>query len=208
MLAGLVALCGCDYLHDRANDLGDTVRLNVGAGIGLAVDAHLTDWISPGIGVASYTYNFGWDDRRVHGTWVESDVINTPRLAYEMLADEYETTASDRVDEEQFIAKLALSSLNLPNERWIRSGGEVTVEYFSLFNFGSIGERQRAHSLTGHLLEGDAEVRVVDESPWRRAFVEIGATAVFAHARIGWNPLETIDLVAGLFGLDPAGDDR
>jgi hypothetical protein len=199
---------GCAWAERRALDLGDCFRAVVGGGLGLSIDAQATDYVSPGIGVASYTRNFGWFDREVHGAWLESDVINTPRLAYEGLADEFAQAGREQLDEQGFVARLALSSLNLPNERWIRSGGVVRVEHFALFNFFGVGSKQRAWWLADLLVEPGDSVTTPSKSVWQAGFVEVGATAVIVHARVGVNLLEFVDLVCGLVGLDPAGDDE
>lgn len=203
----LPACCGCAWLGDRGYDLADCVRTSVGGGLGLAVDAHLSDFLSPGVGVASYVRCYGWFDREIHGGWTESYVINTPRLAYEALADEYAQSSAEQLDREAVIARLALSSLNLPNERWIRRGGVVRVEHFALFNFADAGERQRAWWLADLLVEPRDVVMTPVKSMWQRGWVEVGVTAAVLHGRAGFNPLEFVDLLAGLIGFDPAGDD-
>ena len=124
VLAGL-ACGGCTWAERRMLDFGDCFRTTAGVGFGLAVDAQVTDFVSPGVGVASLTWNYGWFDREIHGAWNESNVINTPRLAYESFSDEFEQSSRSQLDEQGFVARLALSSLNLPNERWIRRGSVV-----------------------------------------------------------------------------------
>jgi len=44
-------------------------------------------------------------------------------------------------------------------------------------------------------------------SPWRIADLEVGVFAGFVGLRLGLSPGELVDLLAGLVGLDPAGDD-
>ena len=191
----------------RGLDFADMFKANAGIGLGLTFDVHISDYISPGIGVASYTWNFGYDTRDVYGFWEESDVINTPRLAFELLAEEYEATPSDQLDPEDFLARLALSSLNLPNERWIRSSGVVTVEFFSLFNFRDLSSDNKLKSLTGHILTQGDDARLPEKTVWERSFIEVGGTAGFVSARIGFNPAEFVDFLAGFAGFDPADDD-
>jgi hypothetical protein len=204
LAAGSCAPVG-GYFAARGLDLADCFKLSVGLGIGLAADVHVTDYMAPGLGIASYTANLGWDDRRVNGVWLESDVINTPRLAYEWAYED--SLAADSEDSSQrLLTGLALASLTLPNERWIRKGSRVTVEYFSLFNFGGLGERMAARSLAGVLLGHGEQADDPGRSFWQKCFLEAGATAGVVHARVGWNPLETIDFLLGWIGLDPAGD--
>ncbi len=76
------------YFDARALDLADCAKANVGVGIGLTADAKATDVMAPGIGIVSYTVNFGHESRKVNGVWLENIVINTPRFAYEAVARE------------------------------------------------------------------------------------------------------------------------
>ncbi len=46
------------------------------------------------------------------------------------------------------------------------------------------------------------------QDPWRRADVEVGATAGVVSLRLGFSPGHLVDFLAGIVGLDPAGDDR
>ena len=203
-----LGLASCGYVHDRAMDLADCFKVNAGVGVGLALDLKLTDYVSPGVGIASYTWNAGWDDRRVHGVWIESDVINTPRIAYEVLFTDYDDSPNSGGDTESLVLDLALSSLNLPNERWLVVGREVSVEFFSLFNFENADDRQIRTTITGRLVDPAEEARIVDKDVWQRGFVEIGVTAGLVHARAGFNPLQFVDFLLGWFSLDVAGDDR
>ena len=138
LLLALLASCEAlgEYASARLLDLGDCVKLSAGGGIGLTVDAKATTYMSPGLGFASYLYVVGWDSRDVHGFWLASDVVNTPRLAYEWFSEEYQETPPEAFDEALFLGRLALTSMALPAERWIRHEDVVTVEYFSLFNCG------------------------------------------------------------------------
>ena len=208
----LVATVGCapigGYLGARAMDLADCVKGNVGVGIGLTADVHLTDFMAPGLGIVSYTANAGYDDRNVNGVWLESIVINTPRFAFETVARDYEETPSDEnLEGGVLISQLALRSLLLPNERWIRENGELTVEYYTLFNIGGLGRDFRATALTGLLQRPGERPKTPEKTIWDEAFFEAGATLGVVEARAGINPLQFLDFLAGIFGFDPADDD-
>lgn len=214
LLTAVMLSVGCSsvgrYLGARAMDLADCVKGNVGAGIGLTVDAHVTDYIAPGVGIVSYTANFGYEDRTINGTWLESLVINTPRFAYETVFQAYEE-AEESPDKELegsvVMSQLAMRSLLLPNERWIRKDDELTVDYYTLLNIAGLGRRNRATALTG-LLRRPGEIPTVREKTgWQIGFLEVGGTLGFVEARAGFNPLELVDFLAGVFGWDPAGDD-
>jgi hypothetical protein len=59
----------------------------------------------------------------------------------------------------------------------------------------------------GHL-HADIPDLLAYEDPWRRADVEVGVTAGVLSLRAGFSPGQLVDFLAGLVGLDPAGDDR
>lgn len=204
----LALLPACSWLERRARDGADCFRIAAGVGIGLGVEAHATDWVSPGLGIVTYTQNVGWLDRGVHGIWLESDVITTPRLAYESIGAELESQASKRSERSSNLLRLAISGLNLPNERWIRCHGVTSVEYYALINAAELGKAGHATWLTDLLVEPGAPIFVTRRSVWQRGCFEIGATVLIAHGRLGFNPFEFVDFLGGLVGLDLAGDDR
>ena len=207
-VVALVSGAGCAYGADRMQDLADCFRLSAGYGLGLTASAQVTDWFSPGVGAASRTQTFGFLDRDVHGAWEESDVIQTPRLAYEGLALQLSEQSREQMDEGGVIARLALDSLNLPNERWVRTGGRIRVEQFALFNVMRSAVPEGSSWLAGLVVEPGDVVLTPVKDVWQSSFVELSGTVVAVHARLGFNPMQCVDFLAGLFGFDPAGDDR
>lgn len=205
---GLLVSAGCAYGAARVQDLADCFRLSAGYGLGLTASAQVTDWFSPGVGAASRTQTFGFLDRDVWGAWEESDVIQTPRLAYEGFALQLSEQSLEQMDEGGVITRLALDSLNLPNERWVRTGGRIRVEQFALFNVMRSPVSDGSSWLAGLVVEPGDVVLAPVKDVWQSSFVELSATAVAVHARIGFNPMQCIDFLAGLFGCDPAGDDQ
>jgi hypothetical protein len=162
--------------------------------------------MSPGVGFVSYSVNVGQLDRQVLGIWEESDVITTPRIAFEVFSEDYLGNTSERLEERGLLTQLALQSLNLPNERWIRTeDGRLTVEYFAMFNF--FGEPVAADAWTGILRNPGELYSVRERSIWERDTVGAGVTLGVVHVRVGWSFLQTCDFLAGLVGFDPAGDD-
>ncbi|MGA0870950.1 MAG: hypothetical protein ACO3UM_18640 [Planctomycetota bacterium] len=212
LIAASLGLCllhagGCTYGAARARDFADCFRVSVGGGLGLTASVQATDWFSPGIGAASRTWNFGYLDRDTHGSWVESCVIQTPRLAYQGLALRLEEQSREQMDEDGVLTRLALDSLNLPHERWVRTGGRVRVEQFALFNPLRASDDFDSSWLGGFLVEPGDVVLAPVKDVWQSSFLEVGGTVALIHARVGFSPLQLADFVAGLFGFDPAGDD-
>ena len=196
------------YFDARALDLADCAKANVGVGIGLTADAKATDVMAPGIGIVSYTVNFGHESRKVNGVWLENIVINTPRFAYEAVAREInETPADEELNGPMVVSQLAFRSVLLPNERWIRKDDELTVEYYTLFNIGGFGRENRATALAGLLRRTGETPRELEKTVWQASSFEVGATLGVIEARVGINPMEILDFLVGIFGLDLAGDD-
>jgi len=63
----LLAGCSSQELRNRGQDLSESLRCRVGAGVGLYAEAQITSWIHPAIGFAdanlSPRYTIGWDPR-------------------------------------------------------------------------------------------------------------------------------------------------
>jgi hypothetical protein len=67
--------------------------------------------------------------------------------------------------------------------------------------------RDGGYDRLGHLHVNLGDLLAYDD-PWRRADLEVGVTAGIVSLRIGLSPGHLVDLLAGIVGLDPAGDDR
>ncbi|GEM_PF-2712881 len=219
-ILGLLALSlaflpGCGavgaWFRRRGLDLLDCVKANVGVGLGLEADARLTDWFAPGLGFAARTWNFGWEDRNLYGSWEEWNVVNTPRAVWEAnVGDIEESTTEPGYDPRWSVARLAMASVFLANERWIRKPGTgvVRIELYSLFNFAPIPTFIRAADPRRSMIRSGETAVINRKSIWDQGWIELGVTPVFLHVRAGLNPFQMVDFLFGMVGLDPAGDDR
>jgi hypothetical protein len=81
------------------------------------------------------------------------------------------------------------------------------VEYYTLFNIGGFGRENRATALAGLLRRTGETPRELEKTVWQASSFEVGATLGVIEARVGINPMEILDFLVGIFGLDPAGDD-
>jgi len=213
LLIASVLATGCQafdrYLHLRWLDAVDCAKANIGFGLGLAVDARVTDYFAPGLGFISYTRNYGWDDRYTFGTWEECVVIATPREVWEAVGGSEEERETEGVSLGLRLFRLATASVFLANERWLRrEDGQPTVEYYSLFNFSPTSVFTRATGPKAYFLkEGEVET-LRYKGFWDAGWLEVGATVGIFHGRLGVNLFQIVDFAAGLIGLDPAGDDR
>ena len=198
------------YLENRGLDAADCVKLNVGVGYGLTVDAHVTDWVSPALGIRSHVWCVGYEDREILGLWEEELIVNTPRAAWESIYPPDPPVDAPEMLHGSRTGALMLSSLLLANERWIRDpgSGEVSVQFASLFNLGRTGEMLRAGGGGTTMLGEGQRPEQRHLRFWRQGFVELGVTLVAVEARAGVNVFELVDFAVGLVGLDPANDDR
>lgn len=80
---------------------------------------------------------------------------------------------------------------------------EVGLPTSAVLSAGALndGRGARAFHLHANLAEALAD------RPFRRADVEVGVALGFFSIRVGFSPGELLDLIAGLFGFDPAEDD-
>jgi len=200
------------YGVNRVLDLGDCIKGNVGYGVGLTLEIKATDWFAPGLGYMSYQKVFGWDCRGRFGAWEEWVVINTPRSVWELSFGENAGPGgleSNNQPSTVSMVKLALASVFLANERWVREPftKKVSIELYSLFNFSNLSKYWRLVDPSNTLLEKGEIAEITEKRIWEKGFVEIAATLGFVHFRVGMNLFESIDFIFGFFGLDLAGDD-
>ncbi|MEZ5987674.1 MAG: hypothetical protein R3F30_00820 [Planctomycetota bacterium] len=206
-------LGGCavtDYLEHRALDLADCVKLTAGVGPGLTLEARATDWLSPGVGYASRTIQVGWEDREINGVWDECVVIHMPRAAVEYFGGSYEERETGILSTGERLTRIGISTVLLANERWTRTDdkGEVRLEYFSLFNLGSVPEEARVPDPAIWFLEDYQRPVLREKTVWQKGWFEVGATAGIVSLRAGVNLFEVVDFAFGLLGIDPACDDK
>jgi len=200
------------YGVSRILDLGDCVKGNLGYGVGLTLEVKATDWFAPGLGYMSYQKVFGWDNRYRFGKWEEWVVINTPRSVWEssfLFDSDTNGLESTYQSESTSIVKLALASVFLANERWVREPltKKVSIELYSLFNFSELSKYWRIIEPSNTMLKNGEIAEIKEKTIWEKGFLEIGATIGLVHFRVGLNPFESIDFFCGLLGIDLAGDD-
>ncbi len=176
---GALAALGCAYARDRGRDALDVFRLEVGYGIGLEVDARATDLAAVGLG-GSYTKRVGLRD----GSFgVGQELALGLPVAPFLWGAASENGTDLPLPPAHLAARVSLRDLT-----WPRPVGRSQAEGSLLFPF-PLGATSPARPLL------------------RRADLEVAATAVVVSVRAGFSPGELLDLIAGLFGLDPAGDD-
>ncbi len=211
LLGGQGCTAAGRWLRRRGLDLLDCVKLSAGVGYGLTADARLTDWFAPGLGFAAHIWSAGWEDREVHGVWEEWTIVNTPRAVWEANVGDFEESRTEPgYDPSQRVARLALASVFLANERWIRvpATREVRIELYSLFNFANVPPYLRLADPRASLLRAGETASIHEKPFFDQGWIEAGVVAGFVGLRAGVNPFQAVDFVLGLFGLDPAGDDR
>lgn len=197
-LAALIALVpGCagfgSWARARGRDLGDCARASVSLGAGLHAEAQATSFLHPSAGFGDVSLapknTLGWDPRPLPAGRVRTDafpmqLVSWPAYRREMIDLGYGDTAPGW---RGFISP------------WILMGSDhVEGRSNSLFGL----HRFIPNPLLAEPPETPAERRS------RQSWIAAGGTLAIIQADAGVNPLEILDFLAGLAGLDPLGDDR
>jgi hypothetical protein len=201
-----------DYGKNRVFDFFDCFKVNAGYGLGLTLDFKVTDWLAPGLGYMSYSKVWGWENRERSGYWEEWVVINTPRGVWELSLGANENREGFEAgisSNENKVARLALASVFLANERWLRDPGsqKVVIELYSLFNFAGISNFIRVIDPREKFLGIGEFAEIKEKKTIRKGFFEVGATVGVFHGRFGVNPFEIFDFLLGFVGIDFPEDD-
>ncbi len=179
LLAAAPAASGCAWADARRRDLADVIDLEVGIGLGVAVDVTATDLAAVGAG-AAWSETVGLRDGALGRT--EGLVLGLPVAPVTFLAARENGSA--------LIAPPTLLTARLAEEDWTDAR--------------PVGRTVARGSTLVPALTGAAS----PDRPWHRAAdLEARVTAGIATVRVGFSPGELLDLLAGLIGLDPAGDD-
>lgn len=195
--AMLAALPGCSSLGSwalaRGRDLGDCARASVSLGAGLHAEVQATSFIHPSAGFGDVSLvprrSLGWDPRplpagRVRTAAFPVQLVGWPAYRREMISLGHAETAPGW---RGFLSP------------WILMGSRY-VEGRSNSLFGL--HRFIPNPLLSEPPESSSE-------RWsRRSWLAAGGTLGVIQADAGVNPLEILDLLAGLAGFDPLGDDR
>jgi hypothetical protein len=181
LLLSCAVFSGCTYSKNRANDFLDSMRLSVGVGFGVGVQAKATGFFHPSFGLGGAAQKFGWDTRGPEvGTWHEVEgffPVGTLIMPMQPLPNSEHS-----------------EGLTLPWMYQRSSAGSTKVGSYLFFSTPPSDER---------LKEGS--------TAWRWIALifdfEAGFSAPIINARVGANPPELIDFLLGWTTLDIAGDD-
>jgi hypothetical protein len=188
LLASLLTV-GCsrtavDFWDDRFLDLLDTTPFSLANGRGVAAHVRMTPCPAVGAGYAD-TWRFGVDEGRVGPFWYERTkaipVITYTRYQFSNAYPPSYMGVPD-IGGEGFERHIANSLIFIPARA--ESGGMLPP----LLSEGSGWERTRW-------------------SWWDAGKVEAEAFAGVIGVRLGFAPLQAVDLLLGFLTLDPAGDD-
>ncbi len=200
---GVLALCvGC--APGRMADLKDSGRIGVGIGPGLSIDAKLGDLTHPALGALGAAGMVGFESRAIDGSWYEARV-----------SDPY-----------------AIYWLRREGQPWgfalNSSGWRGTWESLGFLDaLDELDEPidQEALPETGTIWQGELLDGKLVASRWlplpggppdtsklwtfnTATDLQLGLHLLFVNARVGFNPLEFLDLLLGFGGYDIAGDDE
>lgn len=177
-----VALLGSGCATGRLADLRDCGKLSLGVGLGLEAEAKAGIVIHPSLGIYSVTHRAGFDDRYVAGAWSEGQAVWPTMSLIALFASLFSWDGQD--------SDWDLTSFVRGRER----GDRIYPEYYT--------------SWLPWLVPSPQDY--ADDDPtlfYELTDVEIGGTLGIVSARVGINPLEILDFLLGLAGMDIAGDD-
>ncbi|MFQ5653698.1 MAG: hypothetical protein ACE5GW_03080 [Planctomycetota bacterium] len=200
LLLALSSLSGCaggrSYLKARGRDLGDCGRGRLALGVGRYAEAEATALLQPAVGLIDASlaprYSIGWDPRpgRPKG------LLRTAAFPTLLFAWPYYGAAETREgygDTHPYL-RGALGP-------WILMGNH------------HVEGRSNALLLLDRLIPNPrlapplGRQEAPDPSIADHAWLAVSGTVLFLNIDAGVNPLEILDLVAGLVGLDLLGDD-
>jgi hypothetical protein len=177
-------------------DLRDSGRFSLGFGIGLSVDAKVGPLTHPSLGISSAAAMVGSDSRDIYGVFLETRTSEPLATLWESQEGASFPSALNRsgwraaFEAEAYETAFAAVSDPLRQER-----PDVL--------FPESDEVELAETLEiGRWLPIPPDVTYNSATD-----LQVGATALLFSIRTGVNPLELFDFLAGLLGLDPAGDD-
>lgn len=197
----LLALTGCQghlrrYVDARCDDLSDCARFRIGLGLGLYADAEVTSFVKPAVGFMDASlapsYTAGWDPRpdqptgRVRTAAFPALLVGWPFYGYG-------ETKAGYGDTHPYLRGAVAPFIFMGN-------GHVERRSWSLFGLHRLIPNPR-------LAPSEDDPPPPVERDIDKAWVAASATAGIVTADLGFNPLQCVDFVAGLFGFDFAGDD-
>ncbi len=197
LLGAILLISGCSAPLKR--DLADCVHAEAGLGLGIYLEAQVTDWVHPAIGVADLSLkprqSFGWDPRpgqpvgqlRTAAVPVSTLALPASLLGGANLFENWGLSSPEQI----LIANLSLSGNNY-----------ITGENCSLLRLHRLAPNPiltRAPSL---------EALTPHQQLSRDSWVGFSATLAVFHFDFGINPLEIIDMMTSVLGWDLLADDE
>lgn len=215
---------GCSYLNCRAKDFNDQFVYNVGVGLGLNTHVRATRWIQTGLGTISLSTNVGYLNRStgfcineeydlsglIAGFMVNQVAEYTPQLdSNELRLMAIPLSYGRAVKIKQSGSNLYQNSLKtyrVTQDRLKKIGAsddKSVVDLFTGMDYydGNVAIFYNLNPLADR--EGTLKFRLVEEFS-----IEVKAAAFVVAARLGFNPVETLDFVLGFLGIDICEDDE
>jgi len=184
------------YLIDRGNNLADCFTIIAGRSIGLGAGLKVTNYlghvtVGAGIGERKFGY-YGRD-------WVEykSGWVGVPVLQIGVVASGTYQLCTDSKKCKQFAYELA--TLLMLSTGFVFHGGDIAESYsLNILGLNFI----------------DEIISICELSPFahipfarRKFFIEASLTLGYIGFDIGFNPVEFVDFLLGIFTIDILGDD-
>jgi hypothetical protein len=199
-ICAAVLLSGCSAidLRSRGADLGDALRLRLGAGIGLYGEIEATSWIHPAIGFADASltprYTLGWDPRPGQ----PAGMLRTAAFPTLLVASSFYTEPWGPSGSSDIPAPLRgfLGACILMGNHYVEGESCSLLRLHEQIPNPVLSPVPSLTKLTA------------SERSSRNSWLAISGTMGIVTFDVGINPLELLDAVLGCFSIDLLEDDE
>jgi len=178
----LPSFFGCaTYRQNISDDFRDTFKAKVGVGLGLYADVKITSLFNPSVGWFGSYWNVGLENR--HADLVHYELSGYPfPLGLIPIRGTPERVRS--------------SALRMESYRGTGSGPFVgqLIDVEAISKWDAYGPEKRSPHVTTDIHELTFTERPLG--------IEVGAGLLFVNARLGFDPVELVDLICTAFGFD------
>ncbi len=199
-ICGTLLLSGCSGLdlRSRGADLGDALRLRLGAGIGLYGEVEATSWIHPAIGFADASltprYTLGWDPRPGQ----PAGMLRTAAFPTLLVASSFYTEpwGPSRSNDTPAPLRGFLGACILMGNHYVEGESCSLLRLHDKIPNPVLSPAPSLAALTDN------------EQRSRNSWLAISGTLGVVTFDVGINPLELIDALLGCFSIDLLEDDE
>jgi len=193
LFAAVLLTSGCaSYRHRVADDFGDSVKLKVGVGFGLYADAKVTSFFNPGLGWGGYWQNVGLESRY---TGLVHPSLNGCPFPVGLIPG--------ALPDESPIAALRMANVRGTCRTDVQGDYSVVGQLFdaeAITKWDAYGIQKRSPHVILHNPEPTHT-----EGPLG---FEASVGMLFLNVRVGFDPVEFVDLLCTVCGFDLLRDNK